>query len=99
MSMFTLQGIVVNVYTAPKGISKKTGEEYGGDDKVQILGDIPVKGGQVRKDLVQLTTDQGEQLKSLQGQEVACPVCFFARNGTVSFFIPQGHSITPVLAA
>ncbi|NKO00820.1 hypothetical protein, partial [Weissella cibaria] len=62
MSMFTLTGQVVHVFTAPRGISKKTGEEYGGQDKVQILGDIPLQGGETRKELVTLTTDQGEAL-------------------------------------
>lgn len=93
MSMFTLRGQVVHVYTAPKGINKE-GEEYGGQDKVQIIGDIPLKGGECRKDLISLTTDQGEALKKMEGQEVICPVAFFASGKTISFYIPQGHKIS-----
>jgi hypothetical protein len=93
MSMFTLRGEVVHVYTAPKGVSKKTGEEYGGQDKVQIIGDIPLKGGETRKELISLTTDQGVALEKMQGKIVVCPVSFFANGKSVSFFIPEGHKI------
>jgi len=95
MSMFTLRGQVVHVFTAPKGINKD-GEEYGGQDKVQIIGDIPLKGGETRKDLITLTTDQGEALKKMEGQDVTCPVAFFVSGKTVSFYIPQGHKISVV---
>jgi hypothetical protein len=90
--MFTLRGQVVHVFTAPKGISK-SGDEYGGQDKVQIIGDVPLKGGDHRKDLITLTTDQGTQLEKLVGQEVVCPVAFFTSGKTVSFYIPEGHKI------
>lgn len=94
MSMFLLTGTVVNVFTAPKGISKKTGEEYGGQDKVQIMGDIPLPDGQYRKELVDLTTDQGESLKKMEGREVSCPVAFYVSGKSVGFYIPKGHKIT-----
>lgn len=94
MSMFTLCGQIVNVFTAPKGVSKKTGEEYGGQDKVQILGDIPLAGGEARKELVTLTTDQGDSLSKLVGQTVTAPVAFYATGKVVGYYIPKGHKIT-----
>lgn len=98
MSMFTIRGEVVHVFTAPKGVSK-SGQEYGGQDKVQILGDIPLKGGSSRKDLITLSTDQGSSLKQMQGRSVSCPVSFFSSNGSVSFFVPEGHKITLLQSA
>jgi hypothetical protein len=94
-SMFILTGEVVNVFTAPKGISKKTGEEYGGQDKVQIMGNIPLPDGQYRKELVDLTTDQGEAIKKYEGKEVTCPVSFYVSKSSVGYFVPKGHQITP----
>lgn len=91
--MFSLTGQVIHVYVSPKGISKKTGEEYGGEDKVQILGDIPVGDGQYRKEMVTLTTDQGEKLKVAIGRVISAPVAFWARSGTVGYFIPKGSHI------
>lgn len=92
--MFTLTGQVVHVYVSPKGISKKTGEEYGGEDKVQIIGDIPVGNGEFRKEMVTLTTDQGSNLQKAIGRSVVAPVAFWARSGTVGYFIPKGAQIT-----
>jgi len=94
-SMFTLSGEVVHVFISPKNINKNTGEEYGGDDKVQIIGDIPLNNGQNRKDLITLTTDQGEAMQKLIGRPVSAPVSFYAPSkGQVSFFIPKGHKVT-----
>ena len=92
--MFILTGQVVNVFTAPKGVSKKTGEEYGGQDKVQIMGNIPLPDGQYRKELVDLTTDQGEAIKKYEGKEVSCPVSFYVSKTAVGYFVPKGHQIT-----
>lgn len=99
MSMFTLTGQIVNVFLAPKGVSKKTGEEYGGDWKVQIIGDIPLKGGVTKKEMIDLKAEQGELLEPLIGETVSCPVGFFASGKNVGFYIPQGHKIEPVSKA
>ena len=94
--MFRLTGQIVNVYVSPKGVSKKTGEEYGGQDKVQIMGQIPLPNGQFRMELVDLTTDQGEALKRIENQTVTCPVAFYVSRGSVGYYIPQGHKIQQV---
>jgi hypothetical protein len=88
--MFTLTGQVVNVYVAPKGISKKTGEEFGGDDKVQIMGQIPVDGGQFRLDVITLSTDKGDLFRGVLNEEITLPVAFWARQSTVGYYIPRG---------
>ena len=36
--MFVLQGKLLNIFETPKGKSKD-GENYGGDDKIQILSE------------------------------------------------------------
>lgn len=91
--MFTLRGQVVHVFVSPIGINKDTGEEYGGQDKVQILGDVPIKGGETRKDMLTLTTEQGTQLKAAVGQSVIAPVAFYVNKGAVAFYIPKGSEI------
>lgn len=91
--MFSLNGQVLHVYVSPKGVNSKTGEEYGGQDKVQILGDIPVGDGQFRKEMITLTTDQGDSLQKAVGQHVTAPVAFWARSSNVGYFIPKGAQI------
>ncbi|MGE9294009.1 MAG: hypothetical protein ACQKBW_10380 [Puniceicoccales bacterium] len=96
--MFRLTGRIVNVYVSPKGVNRKTGEEYGGQDKVQIMGQIPLSDGQFKMELIDLTTDQGDVLKRLENQEVTCPVAFYSARGAVGYYIPKGHKIQPVRA-
>ncbi len=91
--MFTLNGEIVHVFVSPKGVNKKTGEEYGGQDKVQILGNIPVDNGQFRKEIVTLTTDQGKALENSLGRFVSAPVASYARNGNIQHYIPRGSQI------
>lgn len=88
--MFTLTGQVVHVFVAPKGISKKTGEEFGGGDKLQVMGEIPVDGGQHRLEMVTLSTDQGDLFRGCIGETVTLPVAFWARQSTVGYYIPRG---------
>ena len=98
-SMFTLVGDVVHVFQSPTGVNRN-GEEYGRDDKIQIMGNMPLKNGQMRKDLITLTTDQGESLLKLIGRSVSAPVAFYSPSkGNVSFYIPKGHKVTPIAAA
>lgn len=90
--MFSLTGQVIHVYVSPKGTNKQ-GEEYGGQDKVQILGDIPMPDGQYRKEMVTLTTDQGDKLSKAVGRSVTAPVAFWAKGGVIGHFIPKGTQI------
>lgn len=92
-AMFTLRGQVVHVFVSPTGVNKDTGEEYGGQDKVQILGDVPMKGGETRKDMLTLTTEQGKELKAAIGRSVVAPVAFYVNKGAVAFYIPKGSEI------
>lgn len=90
--MFRLTGQVVNVYISPKGVNK-SGEEYGGDDKVQVMGHVPLPNGQYKMELVDLKTDQGQVLKQAEGQMVTCPVAFFTTGKSVGYYVPKGHKI------
>lgn len=93
--MFTMTGMVTHVFVAPKGVSKKTGEEFGGQDKVQILGNIPLGNGEFRKELVTITTDQGEALRKLEGRDITLPVLFYVTGKSVGFYLPKGHRVKP----
>lgn len=90
--MFTLNGQVLHVFVSPKGTNKQ-GEEYGGQDKVQILGDLPLPDGQTRKEMITLTTDQGPALEKAIGRSVTAPVAFWAKGGTIGQYIPKGSQI------
>lgn len=95
--MFTLNGQVMHVFKAPKGVNKKTGEEYGGQDKVQILGSLALpESGEYRLDMITLTTDQGNAFEQLKGHEVSVSVGMMARGkNDLLYFIPKGSKVTP----
>lgn len=94
--MFTLNGQVMNVFKTPKGLNKKTGEEYDSQDKVQIMGSLPVReSDQYRLDMITLTTDQANVFERLKGQHVSVPVGMIGRGkNDVLYFIPKGSKIT-----
>ena len=89
--MFTLNGVVLHVFETPKGVNKKTGEEYESQDKVQILGDVPLLNGQTRKDMITITTHDIDNLKTMLGKAVRLPVGMFAQSkGLITYFMPKG---------
>ncbi|MBM7457307.1 hypothetical protein HNR62_003219 [Oceanisphaera litoralis] len=90
MSMLLMTGQLLNVFEAPKGTNKE-GMEYGGQDKIQLLGEFPLDNGDVRNELVTLTTHDRKAFQDLIGQRVSVPVGVFAPSkGSVAFYIPKG---------
>jgi hypothetical protein len=97
--MLTLCGQVFGTYESPVGVDKKTGEEFGGQAKVQLLCQLPLKNGAIRGELVTLTTDDPQAFNALQGREVRVSVgAYSLKAGTVGFFCLKGQkpeALTP----
>jgi len=53
--MLNMTGQLINVFKSPVG-QNKNGEEYGGQDKLQILGEVELPNGQTRMEMFTLTT-------------------------------------------
>lgn len=91
-AMLTLCGQVFGTYQSPVGVDKKTGEEFGGQAKVQLLCQLPLKNGEVRGELVTLTTDDAPAFDVLKGREVRVSVgAYSLKAGTVGFFCLKGQ--------
>lgn len=90
MAMLMMSGQVANVLETPKGVSKKTGEEYGGYHQVQLLCREDLQNGETRMQLFTLSTDRPEDFKTVQGKSVRVPVGAYARGNDLRFFIPKG---------
>jgi len=85
MSMITLNGTLLNVYRAPVRKNAEEGEKE--RDKIQILGDIALPNGEVRKDLMTITVSDYRDYQDLVGGEVSVSVGAFApQKGSVIFF-------------
>lgn len=86
MSMFSITGTLVNTYRAPvrKGADSSEIEK----DKIQILGDIPLNNGEVRKDLISITVPDVRKYEGEEGSVITVAVGVFApQKGQIIYFI------------
>lgn len=91
LSMFTVTGQVLKTYTQPGQVDKITGEIGKSSLKVQIMGELPVQGGDSRLDLITLTIENEKTYSTLHGKRVRVPLGFFApQKGNIVYFIPKG---------
>lgn len=90
MAMLTLNGQVLNVLHVPARTDKKTGEIYPAKDQVQIMAENTLANGDIRMDLVTLTTEHPEAFKKLLGRPVSVPVGVYGKD--VSFYALKGQS-------
>ncbi len=94
MSMLTLSGQLINIFESPKGV--KDEKEYGGQDKIQILGEVVLQNGESRNDLITLTTHDKQLFEGFKGKSIRVPVSVFANGKSITYFIPKGSKPTAV---
>ncbi len=93
MSMFTLTGQVVHVFEQPGRIDKETGEVGKSSTKVQIMGNMPVKNGEQRLDMITLTVEDRKTYEELKKKTVRLPLGFFAPSkGQIVYYVPKGST-------
>lgn len=91
LSMFTVTGQVLKTFIQPGGVDKETGEVGPSSIKVQIMGEMPVKGGDSRFDMITLTVEDKPKYEALKGKRVRIPLGFFAPSkNSIVYFIPKG---------
>lgn len=91
LSMFTVTGQVVKTFIQAGSVNKETGEVREDTAKVQIMGEMPVQGGDSRLDLITLTVENPKTYEPLRGKRIRVPLGFFSPSkGQVIFFIPKG---------
>lgn len=86
--MLTLKGKLINTFVSPKG--QKDGNEYGGQDKLQIIGDISLPNGETKVDMFTLTTQNLSFFDNLIGKEIRVPIGIFAAAKAITYYIPKG---------
>lgn len=93
LSMFTVTGQVLKTFIQPGQLDKETGEVGKSSAKVQIMGEMPVRGetGESRLDLITLTIESKKTYDELKGKRVRVPLGFFSpQKGNIVYFIPKG---------
>lgn len=90
MSMLLLNGQIINVFDTPETTDKKSGEVRESKFRIQIMANNELQNGQKRVDLVNLTVDDPELYRKLQGQNVRVPVGVFVSGSTAQFYALKG---------
>ncbi|RLR70424.1 hypothetical protein CKA49_33110 [Pseudomonas aeruginosa] len=87
--MLLMTGVLLNVFENPKGISKE-GKEFGGQNKIQVLGEVLLQNGETKHELVDLTCHDVGYFSPLLNQSISFPVGVMSagKNQTI-FFIPK----------
>lgn len=90
-SMFTVTGQVLKVFAQAAQMNKETGEMGNPSVKVQIMGEMPVHGGDTKLDLISLTIEDPTTYEALKGKRIRVPLGFFSpQKGNIIYFIPKG---------
>ncbi len=98
ISMFTVTGKVLKTFIQPGQTDKETGEIGKSSVKVQLMGEMPVQGGDSRLDLITLTVENQKTYEDLRNKLIRVPLGFFApQRGNIVYFIPKGA--TPEIVA
>jgi hypothetical protein len=91
LSMFTVTGQVLKTFVQPGQTDKETGVVGKSSIKVQIMGEIPVQGGESKLDLITLTVEDKKIYDDLKTKRVRVPLGFFApQKGNIVYFVPKG---------
>lgn len=83
--MFNATGQIINLFHSPASA------KYEASYKVQLLGDMPMADGQVKKEMLTLGVPKSvfDSLQGQVGQDVTLPIGFYVKNGSLVTFFPK----------
>jgi len=89
--MLVMTGDVDNVFCSDQGVSKKTGESFGGKWIVQLRVNLPLRDSDgVRRRMMDLSTDNPEWFEARIDKRVSVPVGAMNGKSEPIFFILKG---------
>ncbi|WP_139306168.1 hypothetical protein [Methylomonas sp. LWB] len=100
MSMITMQGKLINTYQANSRVDQATGLVTQGKHKIQIMGHMPMESGESRLEMHDLTCNDLETFKPLQGKTIRFALGIMSSGDNTILFIPRGTKpeVIPVAA-
>lgn len=84
--MLTLTGMLFNIYESPKGVSKTTGKEYGGANRIQLICQSLLNNGDIKAELIDLSVDDLTPYKGNENKTISVPVGVYVSNNKPAFF-------------
>lgn len=92
MSMYTLNGKLMNVFNKPETKDRETGEIRPASVSAQIMGENIMPSGEKRFELVTIKVHAGDAYKKLVGREVRIPVGMFVKDGQALWYALKQES-------
>jgi hypothetical protein len=89
MAMLLMTGQLLNVFRTVTGVNK-SGEAFGGKDKIQILGAETLQNGETQNKLIDLSCSDVSAFDRYMGQVITFPVGVIPSGKQVIFFVPRG---------
>ena len=89
MAMLLMTGQLLNVFRTVTGVNK-SGEAFGGKDKIQILGAETLQNGETQNKLIDLSCHDVAAFEPHLGKQVTFPVGVLASGKQVVFYVPKG---------
>lgn len=87
--MLSLRGVLVNTFTSPAFNSKtaQNDDEKPEKPKLQVLGDVFLKNGEMKKELLTVSIPDLSPYEGKEGTEVIIPVgAFSPQKGSIVYF-------------
>ena len=78
--MLVLEGILINVFETPKGVTKD-GKEYGGESKIQVMYENTLANGEKRTEMETLTVSDTSPYLGKKNAPVRVPVALNVYQG------------------
>ena len=78
--MLVLEGILINVFETPKGVTKD-GKEYGGESKIQVMYENTLANGEKRREMETLTVIDTAPYLNKKNAPVRVPVALNVYQG------------------
>ena len=78
--MLVLEGILINVFETPKGVTKE-GKEYGGESKIQVMYENTLANGEKRTEMETLTVFDTSPYLCKKNASVCVPVAINVYQG------------------
>lgn len=96
MSMYNITGKVLNVYDRERKNDKGETEV---SHKVQLMGQMPVPGGDMRYEMVDMTCESQADFRPFLGKTISVALGVFSpAKGQIIHFIPKGAKPVEVQA-
>jgi len=91
MSMFTVTGKVVHVFTQPGAVNKETGEVGEATPRLQLMGQMPVPNGETRLDMITVKVEDRATFEPLKNKTIRLPIgAFSPSKGQIIYYVPKG---------